>query len=170
MPTRLHLGNPGSHASPSRRHPGQKGAAISAHTRSLAIVTAAIGVLALALPARLEAGEPSNLAKDLIGTWVLVGTPDKVGEPPAAGGRLKFRTGRHWLITEADPATGKVIYHHGGTYTLDGDDYAETVEYANENTAGLIKETFKFKVKVDGDTYTQTGVGNPYTEVWKRVK
>ena len=29
-----------------------------------------------------------------MGTWVLVGKPGKVGEPPAAGGRLKFRTGR----------------------------------------------------------------------------
>jgi len=171
MPTMLHLGNPGSHDSPSPRHPRQEGATINEHARSLGIVTAAVvGILALALPARLQAGEPSTLAEDMIGTWVLVGTPDKVGEPPAAGGRLKFRTGRHWQITHADPATGKVIFHHGGTYTLDGDDYAETVEYANESTAGLIKRTFKFKVKVDGDTYTQIGVGNPYTEVWKRVK
>lgn len=38
---------------------------------------------------------PSQLSKDMIGTWVLVGTPDEVGEPPAAGGRLKFWTGRH---------------------------------------------------------------------------
>ena len=25
-------------------------------------------------------------------------------------------------------------------------------------------------VKVEGDTMTQIGIGNPYTEVWKRVK
>jgi hypothetical protein len=119
-----------------------------------------------------KGAEPAKLAKDLIGTWVLVGTPDKVGDPPASGGRLKFRTGRHWAVTQADPETGKVVFHHGGTYTLDGDTYAETVEYANENTAGLVKKTFKFKVKVEGDTYTQTGVGddNPYNEVWKRAK
>ena len=116
--------------------------------------------------------EPTKLAKDLIGTWVLVGTPDKVGDPPESGGRFKFRTGKHWCITQADPKTGKVIFHHGGTYTLDGDTYAEIVEYANENTAGLIGKTFKFKVKVEGDTYTQTGIGddNPFHEVWKRAK
>src|SRR5689334_18059223 len=104
----------------------------------------AIGVaaLALAVPLALAAAlgaddektkpEPksSTLAKDLLGTWVLVGTPDQVGEPPAAGGRLKFRTGKHWTITEADKA-GKVVHHHGGTYTLDGEEYAETVRYAN---------------------------------------
>ena len=59
----------------------------------------------------------------MIGTWVLVGTPERVGEPPTAGGQLKFYTGRHWLITQADPNTGVVICHHGGTYTLTGDDY-----------------------------------------------
>jgi len=113
---------------------------------------------------------PSQLAKDLIGTWVLVGTPDKVREPPAAGGQLKFRTGRHWLITQADPNTGVVIYHHGGTYTLDGDEYAEKVEYANESTASLINQIYKYKVKVEGDTLTEIGIGNPWTQVWKRAR
>jgi hypothetical protein len=117
-----------------------------------------------------EAKEPTKLAKELIGTWVLVGTPDKVGEAPTSGGRLKFFTGKHWVITEADPVTGKVVFHHGGTYTLDGDNYEETIEYANESTAELIKNTLKFKIKVDGDKYTQIGDGNPYSEVWKRAK
>ena len=43
---------------------------------------------------------------------------------------------------------------------------------ANGRTVGseLIGQTFRFKVKVEGDTYTQEGIGNPYTEVWKRLK
>jgi len=113
---------------------------------------------------------PSQLADDIVGAWVLVGTPGEVGEPPAAGGRFKFRAGGHWLITQADPNSHEVIYHHGGTYTLNGDEYAEKIEYANENTNHMINRTLKFKVKVEGDTYTQTGIGNPYSEVWKRVK
>jgi hypothetical protein len=139
-----------------------------------------LGALALAIPTGLvfslraddqpsRGGKPTKLAKDLIGTWVLVGTPDKIGEAPKSGARLKFITGKHWVVTQAEPETGKVLFHHGGTYTLDGDNYAETVEYANENTADLIKETFKFKIKVEGNTYTQIGVGNPFTEVWKRA-
>ena len=40
---------------------------------------------------------------DLIGAWVLVGTPDKVEKAPAAGGRLKFFTGKSFCITQADP-------------------------------------------------------------------
>ncbi len=140
---------------------------------------AALSLLALTLPMAgllpaqekpAPGQEQSPLAKNLLGTWVLVGEPGKVTEPPAAGGRLKFLTGRHWMITQADPETGVTVFHHGGTYTLDGDQYAETVEYANENTKELIKETFKFTIKIEGDTLTQTGIGNPWTEVWKRVK
>ena len=116
------------------------------------------------------AASPSQLAKDLIGTWILVGKPGEVGEAPAAGGRLKFLTGRHWVITQAEPNTGVTIFHHGGTYVLKGNEYLETVEYANESTTNLIKQTFKFTIKVDGDTLTQTGIGNPWTEVWKRAK
>jgi hypothetical protein len=145
----------------------------------LAIV---FGALALAVPTGIclslraddhpSAGPkgPTKLAKDLIGTWVLVGTPDNVGEAPKSGARLKFFTGKHWVVTQAEPETGKVVFHHGGTYTLNGDNYAETIEYANESTADLIKKTYKFKIKVEGDTYTQIGVGNPYSEVWKRAK
>jgi hypothetical protein len=69
-----------------------------------------------------------------------------------------------------DPRTGVVVFHHGGTYKLDGDEYAETVEYAATNTANLIKQTYKFKIKVEGDTYTQTGINGQWSQVWKRAK
>jgi hypothetical protein len=112
----------------------------------------------------------SSLNEKLIGTWVLVGKPGQVAEPPKSGGMLKFITGKHWCITQADPKTAKVTVHHGGTYTLDGDKYVETVEYANESTISMLQQKLTFTVKVDGDTYTQTGVGNPYTQVWKRLQ
>ena len=141
---------------------------------------AALSLLALALTTAVvvlraqdkstAAAAPSQLAKNLIGTWVLVGKPGEVSEAPATGGRLKFFTGRHWTITQADPKTGVTIFNHGGTYTLKGDEYLETVEYANETNTNLIGQTFKFIIKVQGDSFTQTGVGNPWTEVWKRAK
>jgi thiol-disulfide isomerase/thioredoxin len=105
----------------------------------------------------------SRLAKDLIGTWVLVDN-----EMPYAV-RLKFFTGRYWTITEADPVTGLTTFHIGGTYTLDGDRYTETIEYANPTTSNLINQTFQFTIKTEGDTLTQTGIGNPWTETWKRA-
>ena len=114
--------------------------------------------------------KPSQLAKDLIGTWIIAGTPDNVEEPPATGARLKFITGKHWTVTKANPDTGEVEFHLGGTYTLNGDEYVETVQYATENTKDLISKVHKFKIKVEGDTLTQLGIDNSWTEVWKRAK
>jgi hypothetical protein len=111
--------------------------------------------------------EPSKLAADLVGTWRLVGTPDGGEETPTK--RLKFFTGKHWLVTEADD-DGKVTIHHGGTYTLDGDEYVETIEYALPESVSAIGMKFKFKIKVEGDKYTQIGIENPYSEVWRRAK
>ncbi|MGD0261857.1 MAG: hypothetical protein ABSD29_18975 [Verrucomicrobiota bacterium] len=112
----------------------------------------------------------SHLAKDLIGTWILVGKPGEFGQAPAAGGRLKFWTGTHWCITQADPKNGVVIFHHGGTYTLKGDNYLETVEFANPSTKDRIGKTGKYTLKIEGETLTQIGIGNPWREVWKRAK
>lgn len=137
----------------------------------VAVVLLILGSLAAGLRADdKKAPEAALLEKQLVGTWVLVGEPGKVGEIPKAGGRLKFFTGKHWNITQADPDTGEVIFHHGGTYTLKDDEMEETIEYANKSTAELLKKTHKFKIKIEDDTYTQVGIGNPYSEVWKRMK
>jgi len=84
--------------------------------------------------------------------------------------RLKYIVGGMWTITQADPETGKVIFHHGGNYTIEGDTYVETVEFANENTADLVGAKHTFRVSVKGDQLTQVGVGNPWTEAWTRVE
>jgi hypothetical protein len=114
--------------------------------------------------------EASKLAKDLVGTWALAGTPGEEKEPPAKGGRLKFFGAKNWTITQADPDTGAVVFHHGGTFTLDGNKYSETIEYASEGTKDLIGKTLHFTIKIEDDKLTQQGIDNSYNEIWKRVK
>jgi hypothetical protein len=114
--------------------------------------------------------QATKLAKDLIGTWALAGAPGALKDPPAKGARLKFITEKCWTVTQADPDTGVVEFHHGGTFTLDGNKYSESIVYANESTKELIGKTLHFKVKVEGDTLTQEGIDNTFNEVWKRVK
>jgi hypothetical protein len=138
-----------------------------------------VGLLAVAIlgvPASVVIAEDEEsqvdprhptLPQDLIGTWELVSS--KREEPPAGEKRLKFFTGKHWCITTSDES-GNVLYHHGGTYVLKGDEYTETVTYANSNTAQLIGAKLKFKITVNGDKFIQVGIENPYTEVWKRAK
>jgi len=136
-------------------------------------------LLALTLPmgcktAKVEERQPvvpasEQLAKDMVGTWVHVGRPGNVREAPPEGGRLKFRTGKHWTLVQAD-ASGLVIEQFGGTYTLNGNEYVETQQYGDATWMKDNGKSFKFTVKVEGDTMTQIGIDNPYTEVWKRAK
>ncbi|MHA3770578.1 hypothetical protein ACXR0O_03460 [Verrucomicrobiota bacterium sgz303538] len=131
--------------------------------------------LVSAEPSRLYAEEQpakpkgEELAQQIEGTWVYAGKP---GEPNAPTVGLRLKTMRHGLykVSQFDPNTRAEIYHHGGTYTLSGDQYAEHVTYSSEDRPELVKQTFRFTIKIEGDTLTQTGVGNPWTEVWKRVK
>jgi hypothetical protein len=106
----------------------------------------------------------------MIGTWVMVGTPGKVSEAPEQGGRFKYRTGTHWIVISVDGNTGLVTENFGGTYTMEGDEYIETQDYADYRWKGDNGKSFTFKVKVEGDVMTQLGVGNGYNEVWKRVQ
>jgi hypothetical protein len=149
--------------------------------RSNVARTVIVAAIALAVPVAIGAqlraddettkpvAEPSKLAQDLIGTWILCGTPDDEQEPPASGGRLKFFTGKHWTVIELDDSHA-VVGNHGGAYALNGDEYVETIKYATENRATLIGQSFKFKITVEGDKFTQVGVGNPYSEVRRRAK
>jgi hypothetical protein len=111
--------------------------------------------------------EPSKLQDDLIGAWTVAESP--VGQEVTDGRFLKFFGRKHWATSHSDE-DGGVTYYHGGTYTLDGDTYEETVEFATGQSTQLVGQKFKFKIKVEGDTYTQTGIGNPYNEVWNRGK
>jgi hypothetical protein len=62
-----------------------------------------------------------------------------------------------------------LAFHHGGTYKLEGDTYEETIRFAAPSTREMIGRTFKFKIKVDGNSYEQVGIGNPYNEKLKRL-
>ena len=137
--------------------------------RGLALAVALFAGIGLITLTDAEPGPDPRLAQELIGTWVLSGRPGDVGQPPAAGGRIKMITDSHWSATQFDPRDGSVRFHHGGTYTLKGNEYVESVEYANQNTSERVGKTAKFKITIEGDTLTQIGKGNPWKEVWKRA-
>lgn len=111
-------------------------------------------------------GAEGDLRKRMLGTWRLVSFAD--GRVSNANvGELKFIGEGHFAVSRLDPRTGKLDYHMGGTYTLDGDEYVETVEYG---TSGPIGETFTYKLSVEGDKFTQMGRGNPWSLVFERAK
>jgi hypothetical protein len=114
--------------------------------------------------------QAASLSQRLIGTWRLVKQGEKVIISTPNAQRLKNFTGKQWNITQTDQNTKKVIFHHGGTYSLKNNIMTSVVDYANESTASRIGTVSHFKINVQGDTYEQIGLDNPYTETWKRVK
>ena len=144
------------------------------HWLSLCVIpTLALSVLTSVIAQDDRAKAPPKPAKQklqqsLLGAWVLLGKPG-TKDGPKPGAPMKFWGRGHWVITQADPKTGEVIAHHGGTYTLDGNKYEETITFATETRKQLIGKTFRFKIAVKRDRYTQMGDGNPYNEEWQRL-
>src|SRR5262245_3690589 len=71
-----------------------------------------------------ETAKPATL--NLTGVW-------RSNEAGAGRNAWKFIQDGHWSMTE-QTANGSVTIHHGGTYTLEGDVYAESVLWAGDVT------------------------------------
>ena len=112
---------------------------------------------------------PKSLREALLGAWASPNSIDAENELKP-GGRMKMFGLKHWIITESNPETGELVFHHGGTYKIEGDIYEETIKFAALSTKELIGRTFKFKIAVDRDMYEQVGIGNNYNEKLKRLK
>ena len=108
----------------------------------------------------------SELRKRMLGTWQLVSFADGTVSQSNVG-ELKFIGDRHWSVSRVNPRTGKLEYHMGGTYTLDGDEYTETIGFG---TSGPIGETYTYKLTVQDDKFIQIGVKSPWSLVFKRAK
>jgi thiol-disulfide isomerase/thioredoxin len=129
------------------------------------------------IAARLRTPASPASPASILGTWVYVSATGGRGtNPTAVGTRMKVFTDRGWHMTQTNPMTGQVTFHHGGSYTLTGSEYVERVEYANANTQHLVNSVGRFTVTVTADTLTQAGFqpgsgsrGMSMTEVWKRV-
>jgi hypothetical protein len=105
----------------------------------------------------------------LDGTWELVS-----GQPLPEGAQdIKIISGGHFIFVAYDTEKGKPLYTGGGTYILNGSSYTEHIDFmSDEISAGMIGKDQPFTVKVDGDTFTQTGTrsnGKGLSEIWKRV-
>lgn len=140
--------------------------------RRLGIAKKALLALAIgaALPALSQADHERARQSPLDGTWELVS-----GQPLPQGARdIKIISAGHFMFAAYDMATGKPLYTAGGTFTLDGNSYTEHVDFMSEKiSAGMIGKDQHFTVKMDGDTFTQTGTrsnGKHLLEVWKRAR
>ena len=114
--------------------------------------------------ARPAAPPPASqpLSHRLAGAWTYVAGPDAV-----AGERIKWFTADRWEVLQIDPA-GRVVLRHGGPYTTDGDVVTAQTTYAEGLSPPAGGPPHSLRVEIDGDTLRQTGLDNPYHEVWRR--
>jgi hypothetical protein len=130
-------------------------------------------VLAIALAAGGLAWSQTNGShaknSQLDGTWELVSGQ----QLPKDTQDIKIISGRHFIFVAYDTETGKPLYTGGGTYILNGSSYIEHVDFMSDViSAGMIGKDQPFTIKVNGDTFTQTGTrsnGKGLSQVWKRV-
>ena len=105
----------------------------------------------------------------LDGVWELLS-----GQPLPKGARdIKVILAGRFIFAAYDTENGRPLYTAGGTYVLNGSSYAKHIDFASDEIfAGLVGKDQPFTVKVDGDTFTQTGTlsnGKGLSETWKRV-
>lgn len=115
------------------------------------------------------ANTPQALAAKLIGTWKLEEAINP-GSPSGIGSRLKLFTGTHWCVIQPDPSSGEIVFQHGGTYEVNGDQVTTKTDFAGESTKGMIGGSGVVTLKVDGDTMIQIDPKGVFNETWKRVK
>jgi len=125
--------------------------------------------LAAVFPALSQTNGSGAKKSHLDGTWELVS-----GQQLPKGARdIKIISGGHFIFVAYDTEKGKPLYTGGGTYILSGSSYTEHIDFASDEiSAGLVGKDQPFTVKVDGDTFTQTGTlsnGKGLSETWKRV-
>jgi hypothetical protein len=117
-----------------------------------------------------------DLRNAMLGTWELRGVMNRqIGQfifLPAKSGYFKTWTPTNWSIVTYG-LLSNVQYTASGHYTLQGDNYTESIEAATGQMTQYLGAHPAFRIRVDGDTYYQMSAGrnsNPLEEMWQRVQ
>jgi hypothetical protein len=146
---------------------------------STILFASALTALALALSpfvASLHAAPPTR--DELVGsTWELVscmyGDATEWQNATNSERKLKLITDTHFIWLSYSLESGEVQGSGGGTWTIDGANYTETVQFGDDDVLHLRNEKHKFTFDLKGDRLEQTGAlasGFKIAEVWQRVR
>jgi hypothetical protein len=124
-----------------------------------------------------RSGKPLAGLLPHLGTWRLVsfkyGAAGEWSEVPQGQKRLKLITDTHFTWVGYEVASGKVLSMAGGEYTLAGEAYTETIDYAGEGMTDYLGKKQTFTMRVEADKLHQSGQlsdGTKLEEEWQRVK
>jgi hypothetical protein len=85
---------------------------------------------------------------------------------------IKLITENRFLWVTYDSTTKKILESAGGSYTLDGDNYVESIDYGFNMDSYLGSKT-NFKIKVEDGMFYVRGLlddGYKIEEIWQKVE
>jgi hypothetical protein len=116
-----------------------------------------------------------ELKNEMVGTWQLTGAKSRRTGGfvylQSPGSYHKTFTLTNWAIVTYD-ADSNVLYTASGHYTLQGDNYTESIEAATGLMSRYLGAHPGFKIRVDGDDYYQMSPGknSSIEEMWHRIE
>jgi hypothetical protein len=123
--------------------------------------------------AQQEPGTSSNL----LGTWELVsyeyGSQKQFADFPKDRRRIKMITETQTVWFEFPTSTREIQAGAGGAYTLVGDTYTESKDFAVGGMMPYLGKKHVYTIHIAGDRLTVSGVlsdGLKIEEVWHRIK
>ena len=141
---------------------------------SAILLVAVFGILSFRKPV---SGPEKEAVNPIIGSWQL----DSYKYGPTSSSfttitidrpHIKLITGNRFLWVTYDAGTKKVLESAGGQYTLDGENYVESIDYGYSMDEYLGTKS-KFKIKVEDGMFYLSGVlsdGYKIEEIWLKVK
>ena len=121
--------------------------------------------------------QPQKSSGSHLGTWRLAskkyGADQEFSEFPPEQRRIKLITETHFTWVQFDTATKKSQGMAGGAYSLSGNTYTESVDWADSGTDSYLGKKHVFIIRVEGDKMFLSGSlpdGLKLEEIWERVK
>jgi transcriptional regulator with XRE-family HTH domain len=140
---------------------------LKTNTMKKLLILSSITICMVFLFTDLTRAESVNKTK-LVGTWQLCDGNAKIATTGSV--RIKLISDESFSVAEVDQDKSYFSGYFIGTYTLDNDVYTETITLTNPAMYKYKGVTNKFKIEFKGDLMYVSGIGNPYNEIWKKIK
>jgi hypothetical protein len=143
----------------------------------LIVSVSALIIAVLTISAVSGASEIKKKSVSISGTWQLESykygpTQSSFIDIQKNRIRLKVINETNFIWVDYDPQTGQVTKSAGGSYTVVGNTYTESLDFGLEMDP-YIKQNHVYTVQVEGDMFFLSGQLTPdykIEEIWKRVK
>jgi hypothetical protein len=117
----------------------------------------------------------SDLKNEMVGKWQLAGAKSlRTGEfvrLESPQSYWKTFTLTNWTMVAYDDNSNE-LYTASGHYTLQGENYTESIEAATGAKAQFLGTHPTFRIRLDGDKFYEMGMGNnpSIEQMWQRAQ